>query len=1302
MNARSLANNDKRSKFFRWLRTEGKIYHIIALQEVCHPARDMDVSRIQQWTREWGTSATACFAKHTGLLINNPDLTMTASSPDPHGRIIVADVRYKGDQTPDNFVRVVNVYAPANSQATPSPREFARDFPVDLINEAQHKIVLGDFNSAKDPLVDRFPPLTTLRHSWWHLFEGIIDRLGLQDLAPEPTRDENGVIEHTHFTRVSTSSASRARLDYIFASPSLIPAGMDTKYGVYSDPLSRSDHRWVTAYLNSTKLPVTARRTQKQKAKAAPSLDRRLLKDDDFRSKVRETLTNMSAERIRMPNKYPNAGVFWDACKAKILLAGQQYKNQKRIKNRKERVRLQKVLKDADCRMDSFPEDFAAIEDRTKALEDLRVFEIERMDHVATLAQVKWLEEGERASPFFTDRLKTASIRKSISSLKDVRGNITSDPKRMERIATDFYGALYTSQATDLTAQNTLLDTIPATIGIDDRNRLDQDISLEEIERSIDSMENRSAPGSDGIPYEFYKTFRDDVAPILVEICNDIGNSRAPPPASHRQALTTLIFKKGERDEMKNYRPISLTQTDYKIFTKVLTNRINPVARSVIDPWQTGFIPGRQGIDNALLLDLLSDHVIDGTHGEAAILSLDQEKAYDRVEWDYLHKVLERFGFGPKVRRWVQGCYSDLSAKILLDGRQSAPYAIRRGLRQGDPLAPILFNFVLEPFLRYYSSVASGVATADVAFKVAAFADDTTLGMRPGDEVHVLAAIDLHERASGAKVNREKTRVIPLTERARAVINLPGFDALDFKSAFEHLGVVIQPGGRQMKPIEKSVISALEKTVASWSKRRLTLQGRVTVLNTYLLSKLWYCAPFYDFSNDFYRSLDNLTRKVLWNSVKSRVKLEWLRRPKRLGGWNLINPRSQVAALKAKWLARWSTERPRWKFLFTDKAQEVFNQPTRERTRSFLAEPPTLIPKPQGRGRNQTMPLIRSKDSDPTRPVVISATVAFALLDVETKTLPNGHPRKDVYPGRIKTFAGSIPVGDFTVKDARRYLDTMQGRKVGMDTTLDFGKMNLKNRDPIDYTIQTPIHPDLWGRFFQRLHCDQRWPSEKEAIYLYAHGGLNTNARKMLFHYADATSGECRRCVQDPLCRPAPCETRGHAMYQCPSVQPVWESAIAWLQGVLPRWRLSKDLNEVALTWPSIPDLPPIAIYLHSAVFGAVYRTYCKIGDGEKLYRHQTPITSIVLFKQRAKVILARALYRDQRRREAATTPALRAELNEEPHPHYDAMYEEWNYPPHILVTREGVTFGPMWHHLGDEAVDNQEMEEEPQTGDDS
>jgi hypothetical protein len=80
--------------------------------------------------------------------------------------------------------------------------------------------------------------------------------------------------------------------------------------------------------LNSTKLPVTARRTQKQKAKAAPSLDRRLLKDDDFRSKVRETLTNMSAERIRMPNKYPNAGVFWDACKAKILLAGQQYKNQ--------------------------------------------------------------------------------------------------------------------------------------------------------------------------------------------------------------------------------------------------------------------------------------------------------------------------------------------------------------------------------------------------------------------------------------------------------------------------------------------------------------------------------------------------------------------------------------------------------------------------------------------------------------------------------------------------------------------------------------------------------------------------------------------------------------------------------------------------------------------------------------------------------------------------------------------------------------------------------------------------------------
>lgn len=145
----------------------------------------------------------------------------------------------------------------------------------------------------------------------------------------------------------------------------------------------------------------------------------------------------------------------------------------------------------------------------------------------------------------------------------------------------------------------------------------------------------------------------------------------------------------------------------------MLTNRINPVADHIINPWQTGFIPGRQGHDNIMIMELLLKETNEWTAGVAAILSLDQEKAYDRVGWGYFHRVLEAFGSGKCMHNWIQCCYSDLSRRIILNGQQVKSFSVSRGLRQGDPLAPILFNFVLESFLLYYNKHATGILTSD-------------------------------------------------------------------------------------------------------------------------------------------------------------------------------------------------------------------------------------------------------------------------------------------------------------------------------------------------------------------------------------------------------------------------------------------------------------------------------------------------------------------------------------------------------------------------------------------------------------
>jgi len=96
-----------------------------------------------------------------------------------------------------------------------------------------------------------------------------------------------------------------------------------------------------------------------------------------------------------------------------------------------------------------------------------------------------------------------------------------------------------------------------------------------------------------------------------------------------------------------------------------------------------------------MMLELLAKHVEDGRRGEAVLLFLDQEKAYGRVEWAYLDQVLERFGFGPRIRNRIRCCYTDLSARRIMNGTQTESYKAEQGMRQGDPLAPILFNLVL-------------------------------------------------------------------------------------------------------------------------------------------------------------------------------------------------------------------------------------------------------------------------------------------------------------------------------------------------------------------------------------------------------------------------------------------------------------------------------------------------------------------------------------------------------------------------------------------------------------------------------
>ena len=152
-------------------------------------------------------------------------------------------------------------------------------------------------------------------------------------------------------------------------------------------------------------------------------------------------------------------------------------------------------------------------------------------------------------------------------------------------------------------------------------------------------------------------------------------------------ALLTLLYKKGVREDIRNWRPISLSNTDIKILTKAFAERLRLVLPNIIDVEQTGCIKDRRiGHSIRLISDVF--HQMDD---ENIMLSTDREKAFDRVEFPWLFYVLEKYGFGEYFINWMKILYKSLKSAVVTNGWTSTYFSLTRGIRQGDALSALLF-----------------------------------------------------------------------------------------------------------------------------------------------------------------------------------------------------------------------------------------------------------------------------------------------------------------------------------------------------------------------------------------------------------------------------------------------------------------------------------------------------------------------------------------------------------------------------------------------------------------------------------
>ncbi|CAM5098065.1 unnamed protein product [Natator depressus] len=244
----------------------------------------------------------------------------------------------------------------------------------------------------------------------------------------------------------------------------------------------------------------------------------------------------------------------------------------------------------------------------------------------------------------------------------------------------------------------------------------------------------------------------------------------------------------------RSWRPISLLSTDYKVVAKAIPLWLRSVLADVVHPDQTYTVPGCTIFDNLYLVqDLLEPGCRDGL--SFALLSLDQEKAFDRMDHGYLLGTLRVFGFGPQFAGFLQALYADAECLVRLNWTLTEPVSFGQGVRQGCLLSGQLYTLAIEPFLHLLRKRLMGLVLCELEVRLvlAVYADDVLLMVQdPDDLVWVEACQAVYSAASSARVNWVKNSglvvgggvgELPLTHASGHPVEC-GFAALSWRLSF--------------------------------------------------------------------------------------------------------------------------------------------------------------------------------------------------------------------------------------------------------------------------------------------------------------------------------------------------------------------------------------------------------------------------------------------------------------------------------------------------------------------------------------
>lgn len=449
----------------------------------------------------------------------------------------------------------------------------------------------------------------------------------------------------------------------------------------------------------------------------------------------------------------------------------------------------------------------------------------------------------------------------------------------------------------------------------DANQAISQPFTEKEVTEAISSMSPLKSPGPDGFPALFYHKYWHIIGNnVITCTLNFLNNLSLPAPLNH--TFVVLIPKNKNPERMTEFRPISLCNVIYKIGSKAIANRLKPALALLISPSQSAFVPNRLITDNVLVAFELNHYIRTHTRAKHNFmtLKLDVSKAYDRVEWVFLRKVLLRLGLPRKFVDLIMLTVTSVSFSFLMNGLQFGSLRPARGLRQGDPLSPYLFICVVEAFIGLIDAAVAGgqirgiqVARSAPSISTLCFADDTMVFCEatPDYATRLKQILDTYARVSGQVINFEKSSMvfssgIPADCKTQ-ITQILGVQVVDKLDKYLGMPAVV---GKSKQQIFGVIRERVWKRINGWGEKTLSQAGKEVLIKAVLQAIPTYLMSCFLLPGNLITSIEAAIREFWWGNGEAR-KMAWLAwsqlcRSKRQGGLGFRDLRAFNMALLAK------------------------------------------------------------------------------------------------------------------------------------------------------------------------------------------------------------------------------------------------------------------------------------------------------------------------------------------------------------------------------------------------------------------